>query len=532
MINLYPFQQTAKQRVYEARQTGAKAILLQLPTGAGKTVVSADIIREHPGAAVAIAHRQEIVVQISLALARNNLRHKIIGPPAVARSCTNQHLAELGRNYVDPSNKLAVAGVDTLIRMRAEPWFNQVTMIFQDECHHLLRKNKWGRAASMFPNAWLLGVTATPCRADGMGLGLHADGLFEVMIEGPSGRALIDAGWLSDYKIFCPLSDVMLKDVPLAADGDYSKPKLSAAVHKSHIVGDVVKNYLKFASGKRGITFCVDVKAAVEQAQAYRDAGVKAEVVSAKTPDILRASLLRQLKQGTILQLCNVDLFGEGMDVPAIEVISMARPTASYSLYAQQFGRSLRILEGKSHAIIIDHVGNVERHRLPDTPRFWTLDRRDRKTQAKGSDIPIRTCPECLGAYQATALSCPYCGCTPTPTSRSAPEFVDGDLFELDEACLARLRGESERLPTFPIGASAAVIGYLKKVHRERTEIQSDLRGAMATWAGGRSQLTDTTTIRMLQKQFYFTFGLDVLSAQGLNKGDTESLIERIRNEK
>ena len=134
MINLYPFQQTAKQRVYEARQTGAKAILLQLPTGAGKTVVSADIIREHPGAAVAIAHRQEIVVQISLALARNNLRHKIIGPPAVARSCTNQHLAELGRNYVDPSNKLAVAGVDTLIRMRAEPWFNQVTMIFQDEC--------------------------------------------------------------------------------------------------------------------------------------------------------------------------------------------------------------------------------------------------------------------------------------------------------------------------------------------------------------------------------------------------------------
>jgi superfamily II DNA or RNA helicase len=531
MIKLYPFQQTAKQRVYEARLSGAKAILLQLPTGAGKTVVSADIIREHSGAAVAIAHRQEIVGQISLALARNNLRHKIIGPPAVARSCTSQHLVELGRNYVDPLNKLAVAGVDTLIRMPAEPWFKQVTMIFQDECHHLLRKNKWGKAASMFPNAWLLGVTATPCRADGMGLGLHADGLFEVMIEGPDGRSLIDAGWLSDYKIFCPRSDIMLEDVPLAADGDYSKPKLSVAVHKSHIVGDIVKNYIKFASGKRGITFCVDVKAAVEQAQAYRDAGIPAEVVSAKTPDVLRSSLLRQLKQGTLLQLCNVDLFGEGMDVPAIEVISMARPTASYSLYAQQFGRSLRKLEGKTHAIIIDHVGNVERHRLPDTPRFWTLDRRDRKAQSKGSDIPIRTCPECLGAYQATALSCPYCGYAPVPSSRSSPEFVDGDLFELDEFALARLRGNIVKPPSFPIGASAVVIGYLKKIHSERNATHEELRGCIAEWAGRITQESDERAIRMLQKQFYFTFGTDVLTAQSLNKRDTESLIARIRND-
>ena len=493
--------------------------------------MAADIIREHNGPVVAIAHRQEIVGQISLALARNNLRHKIIGPAAVAHSCTLQHISELGKNYVDPGNTMAVAGVDTLIRMQNESWFNKVTMIFQDECHHLLRKNKWGKAIGMFPNAWLLGVTATPCRADGMGLGLHADGVFETMIEGPGGRSLIEAGWLTDYKIYVPPSDLLLDGVPLATDGDYSKQKLSVAVHKSHIVGDVVKHYLKWAEGKRGITFCVDVKAAVEQALAYRDAGVSAEVVTAKTPDALRSSLLRQLRTGKILQLCNVDLFGEGMDIPAIEVISMARPTASYSLYAQQFGRALRIMEGKNEAIIIDHVGNVQRHGLPDGKKFWTLDRRDRRAKNNRPESPVRTCSNCLAAYQAVSPTCPYCQWRPVPSNRSSPEFVDGDLFELSPEALATLRGAIGKGATFPYGATDAIKGHLRKLHNERRLAREDLKNAIGYWAGKRSSAVDNTTIRQLQRGFYFQFGIDVLTAQTLNKADSLELMQRIQND-
>lgn len=530
MIQLRPFQEIAKRKVYEAWKI-YNNVLLQLPTGAGKTVIAADIIREHAGPTVAIAHRQEIVSQISMAFARNNLRHRVIGPEAIVHACRNQHLSELGKNYIDGTSSLAVAGVDTLIRATPAPWFNSVTLVFQDESHHQLKDNKWGKAYKMFPNARLLGVTATPCRADGKGLGLHHDGFFETLITGPTGRELIDAGWLTDYKIYCPPSDLILNGVPISANGDYSPPKLSTAVHKSHIVGDVVKHYLKWAEGKRGIAFSVDVKAAVEQAAAFRAAGVKAEVVSAKTPDSLRASLLRQFRNGSIHILCNVDLFGEGMDVPAVEVVIMARPTASYVLYAQKFGRALRILEGKSHAIIIDHVGNVQRHGLPDGYKVWSLDRRDRKSNNTKSEIPIKTCAACLAAYQALSAACPYCGYRHVPSNRSSPEFVDGDLFELSPEALSHLRGNINRPIAFPIGASREVVGYLKKVQRERSEALAELQSTMAQWAGKYSQATDETTVRELQKRFYFTFGSDVLSAQGMNKADTLKLIERIKNE-
>ena len=163
----------------------------------------------------------------------------------------------------------------------------------------------------------------------------------------------------------------------------------------------MVDHYLRIAKGKLGVTFAVDVEAAGDIATAFKKAGVPAEIVTAKTPDTLRASILRRFRNRELLQLVNVDLFGEGFDLPAIEVVSMARPTQSFSLFAQQFGRALRPMDGKEHAIIIDHVGNVHRHGLPDAPRDWSLDRRERRS-SKNVDIviPTRTCPECAGAYE------------------------------------------------------------------------------------------------------------------------------------
>lgn len=527
-ITLRPFQADLKQRIYGEWQRGMRNVLAVSPTGSGKTVLFADILREHQGAAVAIAHRHELVCQISTALARDGVRHRIIGAQSATKQCVSTHVAETGRNFIDPRSPVVVAGVDTLVRMPVDAWFGQVTLWVQDESHHPLKANKWGKAAEMFPNARGLGVTATPCRADGRGLGRHSDGIFDAMVIGPNMRELIRMGYLTEYRIYAPPSDLDLSAVTISAGGDYSPDPLRKAVHSSHIVGDVVDHYLKLAAGRLGVTFAVDVEAATEQAAAFRAAGVPAEVVSAKTPDIARAMILAKFKRGELKQLVNVDLFGEGFDLPAIEVVSMARPTQSFALYAQQFGRSLRIMDGKAYAIIIDHVGNVHRHGLPDAPREWSLDGRERRARNAADDVvPVRTCPACTGTYdRAQGPTCPYCGETATPARRDGPEFVDGDLFELTAETLARMRGEVDAPPKFH--PDPKIMMAVNARHRERTEAQIALRETMAQWAGRISTATDESTVRMLQRSFYVAFGLDVLSAQALGRAEADALRQRI----
>ncbi len=528
-MTLRDYQLDLKMDIYSAWNDGARNVLAVLPTGGGKTVVFSQIVSEHEGASVCIAHRQEIVSQISLTLAHNGIRHKIIGPSDVALLCTKLHLLELGRNYIDPSSKTAVAGVDTLIRLKGyDSWLKNVTLVICDEAHHVLRSNKWGKSIGMFPNARMLGVTATPVRADGNGLGRSSDGVMDWMIEGPTMRELINENWLTTYRIFAPTSDIDLGSVPISASGDYSPPKLSAAVHKSHIVGDVICHYKRICNGRTGVTFAVDVMAAGELAAAYRSAGVPAAVVSANTPDTLRQSIIRRFRNRELLQLTCCDLFGEGFDLPAIEIVTMARPTQSYGLFCQQFGRALRPMKGKQNAIIIDHVGNVHRHGLPDAPRVWSLDRAAKRTNASRSAIPIRTCPGCVSAYEAYLIACPYCGFVRAPMGRSTPDEVDGDLHELSPEALAKLRGEIDAPPTYPHSAAPEVIGYLKKIHREKTETQLKLREVIARWAGAHSQATDMATVKTLQRKFYSTFGIDVGTAMTLNKRNAEQLMERI----
>ena len=209
VTHLRPYQAKAKQYIYDAWDQGFVNVLAVLPTGAGKTVLFSDIIHDHRGASCAIAHRQELVSQISLALARDKVRHRIIGPKSVVKLCVNLHMLELGASYYDPSSTCAVAGVDTLVRRGDElnGWLESVTLCVQDEAHHVLESNKWGTAFKMFPNAKGLGVTATPLRADGKGLGRHVDGLFDTMVEGPGMRDLIEMGFLTEYRVFAPPSD-------------------------------------------------------------------------------------------------------------------------------------------------------------------------------------------------------------------------------------------------------------------------------------------------------------------------------------
>ena len=531
-MQLRPYQQTVIDDIYTAWQSGAKNVCVQLATGAGKTVVFSSIIANEAGISVAIAHRVELVSQISLTLARHGIRHNIIAQKGAIRSIVALHMQELGQSFFDVHARRFVAGVDTLVKMR-EPWFPQVSLVVQDEGHHPLRENKWGRAAGLFPNARGLYPTATPVRADGRGLGRGSDGIMDTLVVGVGMRELINAGYLTDYRIFAPPSDLDLSAVPITPTGDYSPPKLRNAVHKSHITGDVVSHYLRIAPGKLGVTFAVDIAAATEIAAEFRKAGVAAEVISSKTPDILRSQIMQRFRRREVMQLVNVDLLGEGVDVPAIEVVSMARPTQSYGLYSQQFGRALRPMEGKSHAIIIDHVNNVLRHGLPDRLRVWSLGRREkRKRNADPDSVPLRVCLNsvCMAVYPATKRICPHCGHYNAPVSRSTIEHVDGDLTELDPQALARLRGEIDRIdgaPRVPSHLAPGLQKHIANEHRARQQCQQELREAIALWAGHLK--TNGQEDSEIYRQFYFNFGMDVMTAQTLGSNDADALWDQIQ---
>ena len=550
-IVLRDYQIDGKRKILHAWESGVHNVLYMLPTGAGKTAIASEIIEENRGPVCAIAHRQELVAQISQALGRSGVVHRIIGPMTVIRDVVRNHEAEFRRSFYDPNAAVGVAGVDTLVRRvgQLKTWGESVTMWFQDEAHHLLRENKWGAAVEMFPNARGLGVTATPERADGKGLGRQSDGVMDSLIIGPSMRSLITRGYLTDYTIFSPKSDLDLSDVSTGKTGDWSRPGLTRAVQRSHIIGDVVECYRRFAPGKLGITFATDVKSATEIADQFNACGVPAAIVSAKTPAAERSDTLRRFRNREILQIVNVDLFGEGFDLPALEVVSMARPTKSYPLFCQQFGRALRPMPGKGRAIIIDHVGNVaplrnytgnapppRGHGLPDAVRYWSLAARKNGAKRDPGEIPLTPCPNCSRVYERILRTCPYCGYYPEPIARNGPEFVDGDLEELDAETLAMMRGDvagvdltdSEFVRRFP-STDPNAIGGAAKSHRLRREAQRQLRDAIAWWAGHQKAAgrTDSESYR----KFYFTFGVDVLSAQALGRIQAEELTRRVQDE-
>ena len=522
---LRDYQALDAAAIEAAWAAGHKNVAYVLPCRGGKTAVVANKILANVGGTVAIAHRGFLVAQMSTTLARNGVRHRIIGPDTVVRECVQQHLAKVGKNYISNSAKCAVATIQTLVRMpENDPFFSQVTLWVCDEMHHLARKNIWGKGVALFPNARGLGVTATPTRADGLGLGRHADGVMDTMVIGPRMTELTRRGFIAPYRIFCPPSDLDLSNVAIGASGEFEVEPLRKAVHKSHVVGDIVQHYLRIAPGKLGMTFAVDVEGAVEIAAAYRSAGVPAEVVHGGTPASVRLPIEARHQNGDIKQLVSVDIYGEGTDIQKLEVVSFGRPTGSYGLYVQQFCRPLNPDPTKSHALILDHVGNVGRHGLPDAHREWTLDRREKRSRGTVTDVmPIRVCPQCTGAYEADlGLTCPYCGHSAEPAGRSLPEQVDGDLYELTPEALARLRGEIDKPPSEH--PSMLIQASINARHREAGEAQRELRAAMAEWAAGMNDLPRAW------RRFYLTFGCDVLTAQSLGRADAELLTKRIKS--
>lgn len=340
-IKLRDYQQNVVDRVYNSWQNGNRNVALVMGTGLGKSIclssIALDFKNQHRNVAV-IAHRNELVSQMSCHLARAGIVHRVIASKTTVGQITRKHRALFGKSFISPTELTAVVGVDTLISRyeSLKAWAQQISLWEIDEYHHCTVNNKWGKAVQLFQNAYGLGVTATPNRADGQGLGRHADGYTDDMVIGPSMRWSIEHGFLADYEIVCPKSDLKVDDSEVSANGDWSNQTLRKAAKKSKIVGDVVQNYIKYAHGRQAIVFATDVETADEISKDFNEHGIKAVSLNGNSQAAYREQSLELFAKSEIQVLVNVDLFDEGLDISGCDVVIMARPTASLGKYLQQ----------------------------------------------------------------------------------------------------------------------------------------------------------------------------------------------------
>lgn len=548
MIKLRPYQLDIKNQVFMSWNSGYKNALLVMPTGTGKTktfVSLTDDIVQQNGTSHPIAimvHRKELVQQICLTLAEEEISHNIIAARKDIRGIIAAERREFGKQFYNPYATVSVISVDT-INSRYEhykEWAKQIKTWITDEAAHVLKENKWGKAISIFPNARGLGVTATPERLDKKGLGSHVDGVFDVMLQGPTTRWAIEQGYLSRYKIAIPDSDYQDYLKKASNNSDYSKKAMIAASSKSRIVGDVVENYIKFANGKQAILFASDVGTAKEMQKKFIEAGIPAKSLDGTTPDKERFDALIDFREKRTKVLINVDLFDEGLDVPGIECVIMARPTKSLGKYLQMVGRGLRMAEGKPYLILIDHVGNVMEHGLPCKVRTWTLDRIKKRAE-KTNFLRICANIECNAPYDRALTECPWCGTEALKQRRSGdgagripPQSVDGDLHlidpetlrELEEGAILESPGDIAQRVSLAVDGAAGLRAM--KRQRERIDTQQRLAEEIARWAGKMKHWYGYTD-RTIHKKFYLHHQQTITEALGEPKKDMEETINRLQ---
>lgn len=271
-------------------------------------------------------------------------------------------------------------------------------LIITDEAHHSTAKT-YRKIYDRFPDALLLGFTATPVRLNRGGLGE----VYEDLIESVSTRWLIDHGFLADYKYYSlPLADTSKLHTRA---GEFRRSEVEELMDSKAIYGGTVEQWERLARGRKTICYCSSVETSKRTADEFTAAGYTAYSLDGKTPPEVRECVLEQFRRGEITVLCNCELFGEGLDVPDCECTVLLRPTQSLTLYIQQAMRSMRYMEGKT-AVIIDHVGNCYRHGLPDDSREWSLEPKHKQE----STVKIRECKECLAVYPPSLSKCPCCG--------------------------------------------------------------------------------------------------------------------------
>lgn len=421
-LTLRPYQTKAVADLRASLRRYRRA-LLQLPTGSGKTVIATHMIDRSRAKLTVwfLVHRQELIDQTEAAFALQGIPHGFIAA---------------GRR-ADPFQSVQIGSIDT-VKRRLDA-LKPPGIIFVDEAHHGSAAG-WARVLAHYPGVWIVGLSATPERLDGKGL----DGQFDCMVHGPSVAELIGMGHLADYRIFPPKGGGIQTAGLHTRYGDYKRDELDEAADKPTITGDAVREYLRRAAGMQGIVTCVSIKHSEHVAESFRVAGVAAVHLDGKTPKAERDRVISDFRRGLIALLCNVNLFGEGFDVPDAQVAVDLSPTQSLAACLQRWGRVLRPKANGEKALILDHAGNWTRHGLPDDERQWSLQGKAGRAASGGeADIQVRQCDQCFAVHRP-APQCPECGYV-YPEKPREVEHVEGELEEVDKEALRRERVQARQ---------------------------------------------------------------------------------------
>jgi len=423
-MELRDYQQKAIDDIRGSYRAGHKAPLLCLPTGGGKTVIFSYIAQSAAvkGKRVLIlAHRRELIQQTSETLKSFGVDHGIIAA-----------------GYPMDTKPVQVASVQTLARrlnrIKAEPG-----LIIVDEAHHAVA-GSWEKIIDRFPDSKLLGVTATPMRLDGKPL----DDIFDALILGPSVKELTKAGFLAPSRCFTTPVKLNRKEIGVSG-GDFKMAQAAKALEENKINGDAVIEYKKHCSGKPAVVFCCNIAHAEFVADLFSEAGYRAAHLSSKLNHEIRKQRIEDLGNGALQVLTSCNVISEGTDIPAVAAAILLRPTKSEALYLQQVGRALRVAQGKDHALIIDCVGNISTHKLPNAERNFTL-----HGEIKYEAESVRECPNCFAVMPSSCDVCPECGHVFEKEAKPANYKSIGkvDLVEITEDGIVEELPRGKRIAT------------------------------------------------------------------------------------
>jgi DNA repair protein RadD len=383
-VQLRAYQQRAIDELRRAYQNGKRAPCLVCPTGAGKTVIAAAIIDSavrRGNRVLFLAHREELIAQTVAKLATAGV-HDV-------------RVIRAGSDLGDPCARVVVASIPTLTRWKSH--LPDAQLVVFDEAHHV-KANTWTSIADKYRSARLLGLTATPQRADGKALG----DIFDAIVLGSTVAELTKLGHLVPCHVWAPSEKLEPGDLAIS----------------------VAEAHAKYGAGRRTVVFFAKVDAAEEAARQ-----IGAEVVHGKLSKAVRASILARFASGQLLTICNVGVLTEGWDCPAAEVCILARQPEHAGLFLQIVGRVLRPSPGKTSALLVDLGGSVHEHGTPDCTREFTLG--GRGISASGRE-PIRQCPTC-GACFLVAVDgrCPMCGAEMPTRVVNAPQSIDVGLVDV-----------------------------------------------------------------------------------------------------
>jgi DNA repair protein RadD len=418
-VILRNYQERGVEDIRAAFRRGRKSIAYVAPTGSGKTVLMTYIARgamSKSNRIMIVVHRQELIRQTSRALEEMGVPHSFITADRQAW----------------PETPVQLAMIQTLCnRTNVVP--PQLLMI--DEYHHGVSES-YLQTIARFPEAKILGLTATPQRLDGKGLG----SICEELILGPTVQELIDRNFLSRPVYYAPPTDLDMSGVRKTA-GDFNRRQTEERVDRPKITGSAVEHYLKICPGVPAVAFCATVKHAEHVRDQFNAAGIASASIDGTLDDDTRIDRVAALSEGRIKVLTSVDVISEGFDLPICACAILLRPTESLALHLQQVGRILRPVEGKV-ATVLDHVGNCMRHGLAEEPREWTLAGKiGKKKSATAVQEVLCTCPECH-AVHVSAPACPQCGHAYPVRERTIAE-TDGMLAQLTAATIL---AERERI--------------------------------------------------------------------------------------